>query len=258
MIIDVITYNGEMDLFEIRYNILKDYVDEFIVIEFDKTFSGKSKPFYSHTLIGLEKVRIIEVFEDQYNKYKDLALSSSNTEYGKGAKHWITEFCQKESIKDCLTHLKDDDTVFIGDCDETWKPDIRYQDKDYVVKLKLLVYTYYLNQRSGEDFWGTIYGQYKYIKNRCLNELRTESPKTYEYFGWHFTSLKDNLKRKLTDSYTNETYATETVLSYLEQNIQDDKDFLGRNFTYRVDESEWPEYLKDHREKYKHLCKKRV
>jgi len=44
MIYDIITYNGEDELFDIRLHVLKDYVDEFRVIEFDKTFSGKSKP----------------------------------------------------------------------------------------------------------------------------------------------------------------------------------------------------------------------
>ena len=43
MIIDTTTFNGERELFDIRYNVLKDYVDEFRVIEFDQTFSGKPK-----------------------------------------------------------------------------------------------------------------------------------------------------------------------------------------------------------------------
>ena len=42
-IYDITTFNGEYELFEIRYQILKDYVNEFRVIEFDKTFSGKPK-----------------------------------------------------------------------------------------------------------------------------------------------------------------------------------------------------------------------
>ena len=46
MIYDVVCYNGEKELFEIRYNILKDFVDEFIVVEFDKTFSGQLKPWH--------------------------------------------------------------------------------------------------------------------------------------------------------------------------------------------------------------------
>ena len=44
-IIDVITFNGESEIWDIRYNILKNYVDEFVVLEFNETFSGKPKPY---------------------------------------------------------------------------------------------------------------------------------------------------------------------------------------------------------------------
>src|SRR3990167_5149673 len=103
-VIDVCTYNGEKELFEIRYNILKDFVDEFRVIEFDKTFSGKSKnsTFNQHW----HKVNYYYITEDIWSEYEDLAISSPNTNYGKGVEHWIREFCQKESIKECLTDLE--------------------------------------------------------------------------------------------------------------------------------------------------------
>lgn len=114
-VIDVTTFNGERELFEIRYNILKDYVDQFIVIEFDKTFSGKPKElFFNNTY---DKVVYYYNPERLYIKYKELAETSPNT---KGADHWKREFMQKESIKDRLTHLQDDDIVFIGDIDEIY------------------------------------------------------------------------------------------------------------------------------------------
>src|SRR3990167_10866382 len=136
MIYDVVSYNGEKELFEIRYNILKDYVDEFIIVEFDKTFSGKDKFMRPINLVWPPKVKHFLVTEEQYSKYKELAESSPNT---KGAEHCKLEFMQKESIKDALAihHLKDDDIVFIGDCDEIW--DIGYVVKEIPCKLKLRV-----------------------------------------------------------------------------------------------------------------------
>lgn len=257
-IVDVCTYNGEIELFDLRYNILKDFVDEFIVVEFDKTFSGKDKGwlFEFQPFIHWDKVNYFRVREVEYEKYQDLAESSPNT---KGADHWKREFMMKESIKDCLTYLNDDDIVFIGDCDEIWDPMIleRYMSQPY--KLQLLVYTYYLNQRSNEQFWGTLVCRYKDIKNECLNHLRVISDKNQilNYIdGWHFTSMDgvENLRKKLTDSYTDESYATKEILENLEVNYGK-KDFLGRDFKYWIDESDWPQYLKDNREKYKHLMK---
>lgn len=242
--IDVVTYNGEGDLFELRYNILKDFVDEFIVIEFDRTFSGRPKEStFTHFY---PKVTYHFVTENIYSKYIELARSSPNTA---GAEHWKTEFAMKESIKDCLTHLKDDDICFIGDVDEIWEPEVI----GIQGKLRLRVYTYYLNNRSSEDFYGTITYPYKHIKDSCLNHLRTNSMRDDHYSGWHFTSLKDGLRRKLEDSYTSDSYATPEVMGNLESNIENNRDFLGRNFTYRIDESELPQYLLNNRTKYAHL-----
>ena len=253
MVVDCCTYNGERDLLRLRLNILKDYVDEFIIVEAGTTFSGKKKPLYFLDVLDeiqpLAKKITYYINEENYSlKEVELAVSSPNT---KGASHWTHEFLQKERIKNALTHLKDDDIVFIGDCDEIWQPNQLYPD---IGKLKLRVYTYYLNNRSSEQFWGTLVGKWKYIKNECLNHLRSNPPLISDTdMGWHFTSLKDGLRRKLTDSYTEETYATKYVMDNLDENVRDNKDFLGRKFTYKTDESEWPTYLRDNREKYKHL-----
>lgn len=250
MIIDCITFNGEYDLFEIRYNILKDFVDEFIVIEFDKTFSGREKgPTFQ---VGLyPSVNYHFIAEGLYEKYKELAENSPNTI---GAEHWKREFMQKESIKDCLIHLKDDDIVFIGDCDEIWEPNI-LKFKVALMKLKLEVYTYYLNNRSSENFWGTIVAEYRDIKDSCLNHLRINAPKSTYYAGWHFTSMASTLAKKLEDSYTKEDYASDVIMQNLLDNIKNNKDFLGRDFTYTLDESDWPPWLKEHRQDYQHLLK---
>jgi len=251
MVIDVTTYNGEADLFDLRYNVLKDYVDKFIVIQFDKTFSGENRVF---TVPNgrYPKASFVLHSEEQYEKYREIAESSPNTI---GADHWKREFMQKESIKDALTHLNDDDIVYLGDVDEVYRP---YEAVLGVTKLKLDVYTYYLNNKSTEEFWGTIVARYRDIKDACLNHLRSNpDAKTSVSFGWHFTSMggPEALKKKLTDSYTQESYATHEVLENVAYNIENGKDFLGRNFNYTVTEEEWPQYLKDNRERYKHLLK---
>src|SRR3990167_3586149 len=252
---DICTFNGEQELFEIRYNILKDQVDEFRVIEFDQTFSGK--PRTRVFAQNLPKVKSYYITKDIWSKYEELALSSPNTQYGKGAEHWIREFAQKESLKDCLTDLKDDDKVFVGDCDEIWDKEFLQVDGDIAMKLKLKVYSYFLDNRSDEQFWGTLYARYHHIKKGCLNHLRSDSPKTIHEFGWHSTSQGgyENVRKKLTDSYTEDSYASPVVLSSLEQNINANKDFLFRQFNYQRDTSQWPSYLKSNVSKYIHLLK---
>lgn len=255
MVIDVCTYNGEKEMWDLRYNCLKDYVDFFIVCEARTTFSGQTKPLYFTEL----KTKYNNTFhwiidENWTEEEKQQAWASPNTG---GAAHWTREFLQKESIKKALANMnpRDSDTIFVGDVDEIWNPTALRLVGPY--KLKLLVYTYYLNNRSSEEFWGTLKADYGTIKNMCLNHLRTRAPRTKNYFGWHFTSMggTEFLMRKLTDSYTQESYATPQVLNNLSYNIEHNQDFLGRDFTYKLDESNWPEYLVNNRETYKALCK---
>lgn len=265
MVIDVTMFNGEYDLFEIRYNILKPFVDQFIVCEAKTTFSGKPKQLY-FPKGKYPDVKYYVIKEDYSDKEIEQAQKSPNTQ---GAEHWKHEFLQKESIKKALTHLNDDDIIFISDCDEIWNPKIWIEEKllealkkeNYkIVKLPHKVYTYYLNNLSSEKWNGTIMSTYKAIQEKCLNHVRSIEHIKVMYSdnsvgGWHFTSMRHDLKRKLEDSYTEETYATPQVMANLEQNIQSDKDFLGRDFTYTEDESDWPPWLKEHRLDYLHLLK---
>jgi beta-1,4-mannosyl-glycoprotein beta-1,4-N-acetylglucosaminyltransferase len=262
MIVDVFTYNGEADILEIRLNILDQVVDQFIIVEATETFSGSTKPLYYEK----EKAR----FEKWAHKIKyhivrppysegivALANGSPNvTDWGRD--HWHREFCQKETIKEALTHLQDEDVVFIGDVDEIWAD--RFEpDEEGVFKLALRVYTYYLNNRSSEQFHGTICTRYRNIKDKCLNHLRSSEhyKVTGSYWGWHFTSQGgyEEVKRKLSDSYTTETYWNPAVQSQLESNIRNSKDFLGRGFIFEEDERDWPQYLKDNKKKYAHLLR---
>lgn len=248
-VIDCVTFNGEYDLWDLHYNALKDYVDQFIVCEAPTTFSGVSKPLYFNEIKDKYPNVLYHVIDENWTEEeKLLAWESPNTA---GAPHWTREFLQKESMKKALTHLNDDDLVFIGDVDEVWHPSALKLIGSY--KLKLRVYTYHLNNSSNEVFYGPIRASYGHIKTMCLNHLRTHAPKTKKYYGWHFTSMAHSLRKKLTDSYTHESYATPQILDNLEYNIQNSKDFLGRDFTYTLDETKWPVYLKDNRAKYTHL-----
>lgn len=245
-------FNGEYDLLEIRLNVLNDFVDEFIIVEAPTTFSGKSKPLYFKEKWGryapwMHKIKYFTIDENYTEKERRQAEESPNT---KGADHWKHEFLQKESIKKALTHLEDDDVVFISDCDEIWKPT---EIGDGVYKLSQKVYVYCFNNRSNEEWYGTLATRYKNVKNACLNHLRTNGYTKLENNGWHFTSLKDILRRKLEDSYTEDSYATPRVMQNLESNIQNNQDFLGRGFSYHKDETGLPEYILQNKERFKHL-----
>lgn len=260
MIIDCFTYNGERDILEIRLNVLKDCVDQFIIVEASTTFSGLVKPLYyeQHKERFKEfwpKIKYFAIDENYTPEEIALAESSPNTQ---GAAHWKHEFLQKESILKALydARLNSNDICFVGDVDEIWEPNIDWLANMGPLKLKLRVYSYWLNNRSSEEFYGPIVGLYGKIRGECLNHLRQNAPRFSQNCGWHFTSMGgyEEVRRKLESSYTEESYWTPWVQTNLEENIKRNRDFLGRNFTYRKDESEWPEYLKNNKEKYAYLC----
>lgn len=265
-IYDIFTYNGEADILEIRLNILKDVVDQFIIVEAPITFSGKSKPLYFKEQERrfspfLSKIKYFVI--DDYPNDKELCIladTSPNVPKG-GPEHWRREFYQKESIKKALTNLQDNDVCFIGDVDEIWNPEVLIDyTKDDIFKLKQEVYVYYLNNKSSEPWTGTIVTKYKNIKNSCLNHLRTKGKTKYTYIkngGWHFTSMGGigEVRRKLNDSYTKDSYNTDEVQEKLEERFGE-KDYIGRNkFKFQVDEKDLPKYIINNKKKYKKLFK---
>lgn len=258
MIYDIFSFNGEYSILDLHLSALNPFVDKFIIVEAPTTFTGQNKPLYYER----EKDRFKKwhnkiqyfVIDESYSEEEiSTARESPNTN---GASHWTHEFLQKESIKKAISNLNDNDLVFIGDVDEVWQLPDFVIDRPY--KLKLRVYTYWLNNRSDEPFHGTVVAKYGQIKDKCLNHIRSHlSKKTEKYYGWHFTSMGglEEMRRKLDNSYTQESYNTPFVQNNLEYNMFNSKDFLGRNFTYKLTEHEWPRYLKDNKEKYLHLMK---
>ena len=262
MIYSIFTYNGEGAILKLHLSVLGDYVDKFIIVEANKTFTGLPKPYYL--------IRDYRYFKPWWNKidhymmddWDDVglwqqALNSPNT---KGAEHWKREWYIKESIHKALKRakIKDNDTLFLGDVDEVIDPQAHFESET-PIKAKLRVYSYWLNNRSNEQFWGTLIAQYKDVKDKCLNDLRSDKSlySKGESLGWHFTNVGgvEEVRRKLNSSYTAESYNTPQVQELLSQRINLNTDYLGRDFLFTKDETEWPEFLKKNRDKFEALCK---
>ncbi len=259
-VIDVFTFNGETAVLKLHLATLYDYVDKFIIVEANKTFAGNKKPMYffrdqRYFAPWLKKVEYYPITDWDDPEIWELAIKSPNT---KGAAHWKREFYIKESIKKALLTLEDEDTVFIGDVDEIIDPNAHFESNS-PIKAKLRVYAYYLNNLSDEEFYGTLIAQYKDIKNTCLNHLRSDKGlyAKSDYLGWHFTSMGgiEEVRRKLNNSYTQDSYNTFEVQQKLPERMKEGIDYLGRNFQFTLDESNWPEYLKEHRQDFKYLLK---
>ena len=264
MIYDCFSFFNELDLLEMRLNILDPYVDFFVIIEAPWTFSGIAKPLYyeeNKERFAKWRHKIIHHVVNDYPNDKELCALIKTKDYvPEGLNHYHRAFYQKESIKKALVGLKDDDICYYGDVDEIWKPQ-KIDDKTY--KLRQLCYSYYLNNRSSEKWIGTVITKYKNIKNGCLNDMRAKPVNFLENGGWHFTNIggAEAIRKKI-ESYDHQEFNNEEIKSQIEKRMKNNEDFLGRKvdylgekFKFWIDESELPEYILQNKDKYKKFFK---
>ncbi len=289
MIYDCFTFFNELDLLEIRLNVLKDTVDKFVLVEATRTHQGKSKAlFYEENKSRFSKfhAKIIHVILDEYPSFFSK---------WRNPRPWDLEKNQRNGISKGLGNCLPEDIIIVSDLDEIPDP---VKIKEYVsvpgVKVfEMRNFYYYLNSvctEQSEKYWlGSVMSSYKdFRKPQDLrnvgNKLRGEKMKilkdrNYRWrksllnpifrnpisliknAGWHFSYLggEDKIIQKLeafahteynTDSFKNKLAIKEAILS--------GKDIFARGFQYEnivLDES-YPAYLLQHQDKYVHLIKK--
>lgn len=277
---DAFIFFNELELLEIRLNILDPYVDYFVLVEATQTFTGKPKPLYylenkekfskwSSKIIHFIVDNIPSTPEEIQKKLKQnpdelekeiLHTTLTTDNISQNAHQWVREFYQKECIKKALLNIPDTSVCFVSDVDEIWNPDaiIKY-DENKIFKLYQNVSAYFVNNRSNEKWAGTFITSYKNIKHSSINHLDTPSKTKYTYIkngGWHFTNMGgvDRIKQKL-ESYGHQEFNNEKIKSKLEEKITSNKDFIGRKFKFWIDETNLPEYIINNRNKYNNLFK---
>ena len=242
MIYDLTQINDELDMLEIRLNILDPYVDFFVIGQSTQTFSGKDKVLHFNS------------YEKRWDKWRDKMINVIMPRVETDDVFERTAI-QKDSLRTALVDCKPDDVIYYGDVDEIWIP------KGEEGKLRQLNHCYHLNQRSSEDWQGTNRVLYKNIVN--LNELRANHDNVIENGGWHFTNCGgiDKLRSKV-ESYDHQEMINDDVRERLEERMENGEDYLGRSrdwqgkpFEYWIDELDLPSYLLDNKSKWLHLFK---
>jgi hypothetical protein len=110
MIIDCFPFFNEKEIFELRYNLLKDKVDCFIVTEGDHTHRGKPKELIFEKILqelGISDKRII---------YVPVKMPS----YEENKDPWVRERMQRDAA---AKFIHEGDIAIISDCDEIINPE---------------------------------------------------------------------------------------------------------------------------------------
>ena len=130
-IYDCFTFFNELDLLELRLMELYDVVDKFVIVEANKTFSGKPKNFvfeenklrYKKYLKKIIYIKVKNFPPQKYPKLYNLLVHSKikkikGISYNLGIGPWTLEYFQRNAIMRGLKNLKDKDIVLISDLDE--------------------------------------------------------------------------------------------------------------------------------------------
>ena len=203
---DLILYNGE-EILELRLSLMYKYVDYFVIVEFDKTFQNKKKPYY----FDIKK----------FNKFKKKIIYKKKTlprNLNNKNTPWEIQTFQRESL-DKGINIKDRDMIILSDADEIIDPSklkYKYNEIERYELLHTRLYGNYINLTS--PWWiqplstsynvakeiglealrasyravkpGDKYGIYRqYTKHRKNNIIKKA--------GWHFSSLRETNKNTI-------------------------------------------------------------
>ena len=109
-IFDCFMFNDELDLLELRLTELYDYIDIFVIVESNLSFTCRPKSF------------LFEQTKNRFNKWntkiryvKHQSLAHSNP--------WINENAQRNAIEDAISDAANDDIIIISDVDEIVRPE---------------------------------------------------------------------------------------------------------------------------------------
>jgi len=246
---------------ELRFNILNDYVDHFIVCEGKFDHQGRKKK------INFDK--------NKYRKFKKKITHIIVDKFPKNLNPWERQAFQRENILTGLKKAKDNDLILFSDPDEIPNlsnfKEIKFKKK-YVIFLQDLFY-YKLNIKETElgNNWEGTRGCLKYNlksidymrqkvlkKNLKYNFFRIDKEKNIQIFhdaGWHFSDVMtvDQISLKLKTfahvEFSNEKFSSKEVIKKKIDNLED---LFGRGHKYEVLRlnDNFPKYILEHKNEF--------
>jgi beta-1,4-mannosyl-glycoprotein beta-1,4-N-acetylglucosaminyltransferase len=288
-VFDAFIFNNELDLLEIRLNILDPYVDFFVINESPITFSGKEKPLYFlenkdryskfkdkiiHTVISDTPTSFIDTLQFiSEEQSKDIEIRNSilrsmmtyNT-WDKRELQWGREVYQRECLLRGLGACNSEDMVIISDVDEIPNPQALKACKQgfkegltYILEQKM--FYYYLNCLKVDEVWlGSKVCNFGYAKESGLNKIRSnkESGIRIKEGGWHFSFLGgvEKIKLKL-EAYSHQEYNNDEIKNNIEIRMSQNKDILGRpgEFKTIILDDTYPDFIRYNYDNYKELIR---
>ncbi len=240
MIIDCFTFNNEFDLLECRLEYLCRYVDYFLIVEGNITFSGNSKQLQYPTQI------------DRFRQYQDkilyfpASIATAGLDFTKeintfdaSSAPWAVEKFQRNYIATGLSLFRDNDVVIIGDVDEVPSIDAIFAASKAlstvnIVACKQQMFYYNFDYIQETPWYGSTFtkvGTAKQLTPDGVRACRNNTSMIVPGGGWHLSNwmspseIITKIKSFSHQEFNNPKYTDlQTVINH----IKSGKDYLGR------------------------------
>ncbi len=256
MIYDTFLFCNELDLLEIRLNILDKHVDKFVLVESNFSHTRIKKPLYfAENKQRYEKFldRIIHVITN---------IDISNNPF-------VYQWAHRDIILEKIPNLKNDNIVLHSDLDEIPYPQKLLEVFTNLDSTQFFSHDYYhycfdlvIPKRNAWER-GTMVTKPKYLKNN-LSSMRENWNNGYKIIpnnGWHYGFLgppKIICEKMLFQAHCKELPDLKNTEEYITQYIKNKSAYGGKiipNFLQKIElnETNCSKYILDNKEKYKYL-----
>ena len=262
-IFDCFQFFNEEHIAEIRFNILNEFVDTFVIVESTVDHQGKKKQ--------------LRFDKNKYQKFKNkinyivVDDTPENIKKPHRGGESLVEQHQRNSIMKGLRKANDDDLIIISDVDEI--PDLNKLDEfnknNYAVfSQKMFMYKFNLLNQKESNWHGSKICLKKNLRSpQWLRDLKF---KKYPFWrldkirnlqiikngGWHFAYLQtpENISKKIKSFAHGEFNTTEVSdEKNIKAKIENGKDIFNRGYLIKKVEidSTFPKYIVNNLEKLK-------
>ena len=262
-IYDCFQFFNEEHILDLRFNVLDEYVNFFVIVESTTDHQGNPKKlnFDIKKFNKLNKKIIYIVVDDTEEAIKKPHIGGES----------LVEQHQRNSLLRGLKNCHDNDLVILSDVDEI--PDLNklnlFNKKKYAVfSQKMFNYKINLLNETESDWHGSKICLKKNLKSpQWLRNLkfkkypfwRIDKPRNLQIIengGWHFAYLQstENISKKI-KSFAHGEFNKPNFSDQekIEEKIKMGKDIFDRNISYRKVEvdSSFPKYINENKEKFK-------
>lgn len=250
---DCIMLFNEIDMLELRLNILNSVVDHFVIVEAEETHSGNPKRLN---------------FLDNHHRFENFGKKVIYLNAGILSEHvqgnWERERYHRSYIRNGLIDAKPDDFIIVSDCDEIPNPEVVAQIKSsdiQAAKLEMQMYYYDMNHivRQG---WAV--GMYRKWIESDPNKIRTcagYNPTQFMNAGWHFSWFggpQAILDKQMSFMHSSDPGIRDMPRdqAWIEQRVKDSGDLFDRPgfvIDHVPTDDSLPRYVLNNLDKYREL-----